>query len=257
MSNRNYVKDTNYLQIQGWMVSKLGLKGNRLLIYAIIYGFSQDGHNMFRGTMNYLAQWTCSSKESVRKILNKLCEETLIIKHIEYVNDIRFVYYKTNLEKVGGYPTKLYWQPNKVGADIQLSCDIDNIDNNIEYTEVEEELLPKATRGGITSTGKETTNLNARPQTTIRASSTSPTQPPKELNELTIEELTRLKEITLENRDTQNITYREIQKMFNLVNKVTYDTPIECNKIIKHKSKNKSTKHKTIERNTELSEEIF
>lgn len=259
MNNTNYVKDTNYLQIQGWMVSRLGLKGNSLLIYAIIYGFSQDGHNMFRGTMKYLAQWTCSSKESVRKILTKLCEENLIIKHIEYVNDIRFVYYKTNIEKVGGYPTKLYGQPNKVGADIQLSCDIDNIDNTIVCTEeVEEELLPLTTREGIMYTGKETININAQPQTIIRAS-TAPTNPPqhRELKDLTIEELEQLKQLVLENRDTQTITYREIQKMFDLIDKVTYDTPTECNELIKQKRKGSIRLNKPQERCAGFSEEIF
>ena len=36
------VKNENYLVIQGWMITELKLKGNELLIYAIIYGFSQN-----------------------------------------------------------------------------------------------------------------------------------------------------------------------------------------------------------------------
>ena len=31
----------NYINIQGWMRTDLDLKGNELLVYAIIYGFSQ------------------------------------------------------------------------------------------------------------------------------------------------------------------------------------------------------------------------
>ena len=66
------LKDENYINIQGWMVTKLGLKGNALLIYAIIYGFSQDGESMYTGTQGYLADWTSSSKETIRKIRHLL-----------------------------------------------------------------------------------------------------------------------------------------------------------------------------------------
>ena len=49
------VSDNNYINIQGWMVSKLNLKGNDLLIYAIIYGFSQTNNQRFTGynSINY------------------------------------------------------------------------------------------------------------------------------------------------------------------------------------------------------------
>ena len=218
MSNRNYVKDTNYLQIQGWMVSKLGLKGNSLLIYAIIYGFSQDGHNMFKGTMNYLAQWTCSSKESVRQILNKLCDAELIIKQVEYINNVKFVYYRTNLEKVGGYTTLLTNPPNKVVEGIQESWVINNINNNIS-----DSIIQKKSR---------------------------------EITDLTVEELKQLKHLVLENRDTQTITYRQIQKKFNLIDPVTYDTPTICSKLIKQ-TEDIIRRINSTERCTGFSEEIF
>lgn len=218
MSNRNYVKDTNYLQIQGWMVSRLGLKGNTLLIYAIIYGFSQDGHNMFKGTMNYLAQWTCSSKESVRQILNKLCDAELIIKQVEYINNVKFVYYRTNLEKVGGYTTLLTNPPNKVVEGIQESWVINNINNNISDSIIEKK--------------------------------------PRELTDLTVEELKQLKHLVLENRDTQTIPYREIQKKFNLIDPVTYDTPTICSKLIKQ-TEDIIRRINSSERCTGFSEEIF
>mgnify|MGYP002672150678 CR=1 FL=1 len=218
MSNRNYVKDTNYLQIQGWMVSRLGLKGNSLLIYAIIYGFSQDGHNMFKGTMNYLAQWTCSSKESVRQTLNKLCDAELIIKQVEYINNVKFVYYRTNMEKVGGYTTLLTNVSNKVVEGIQESWVINNINNNIS-----DSIIEKKSR---------------------------------EITDLTIEELEQLKQLVLENRDTQKITYREIQKKFNLIDPVTFDTPTLCNKLIKQ-VKDTIRRINSTERCTGFSGEIF
>ena len=37
------VNPNNFYTVQGWMVTELGLRGNELAAYAIIYGFSQDG----------------------------------------------------------------------------------------------------------------------------------------------------------------------------------------------------------------------
>lgn len=79
----------------------------------------------------------------------------------------------------------------------------------------------------------------------------------KDITDLTIEELEQLKQIVLENRDTQTITYREIQKMFDLIDKVTYDTPTECNELIKQKRKGSIRLNKSQERCTGFSEEIF
>ena len=36
------VKDGNYYVVQSFMVKELKLKGNELVVYAIIYGFSQN-----------------------------------------------------------------------------------------------------------------------------------------------------------------------------------------------------------------------
>ncbi len=36
------IKADNYIAIQGWMVTELGLKNTELIVYALIYGFSQD-----------------------------------------------------------------------------------------------------------------------------------------------------------------------------------------------------------------------
>ena len=42
-----------YIVIQDWMISDLQLKGNELLTYALIYGFSQDGESEFKGSLKY------------------------------------------------------------------------------------------------------------------------------------------------------------------------------------------------------------
>ena len=47
------VNPNNFYTVQGWMVTELGLRGNELAAYAIIYGFSQDGASKFQGSLTY------------------------------------------------------------------------------------------------------------------------------------------------------------------------------------------------------------
>lgn len=72
------MKQESYLNIQGWMVTDLHLTGVKLLIYAIIYGFSQDGKSDFHGSISYLQEWTGSCENTVRKYLSELVKEGLI-----------------------------------------------------------------------------------------------------------------------------------------------------------------------------------
>ncbi len=121
------ISNENYLVIQGWMVNELKLKGNELLIYAIIYGFTQEENQVFSGSLQYLADWINSTKESVRKCLKSLVDKGLIVKGDEYKNEVKFCWYYA----AKGYTTKLVGVYNKVGGGIQQSC-INNIEDNIE-----------------------------------------------------------------------------------------------------------------------------
>ena len=66
-----------------WMRDKLGLIGNELQIYAIIYGFSQNltKRSRYYGTREYLANAIGLTTRGVQKILNKLVDGGFIIKH--------------------------------------------------------------------------------------------------------------------------------------------------------------------------------
>ena len=88
------VKNENYITIQGWMVNKLQLKGNALMVYAIIYGFSQEENSWFTGTSNYLAEWCNCSRQSISTILKKLVEQGLIEKKPIEINNVLFNHYK-------------------------------------------------------------------------------------------------------------------------------------------------------------------
>lgn len=101
------VREDNYVVIQGWMLSELGLKGNELMIYAIIYGYSQDGQNRFTGGLQYLADWTNSTKQSVIKCIKSLVDKGFIGKEEKYINGVKFCeYYST---KFNGVLNKVEW----------------------------------------------------------------------------------------------------------------------------------------------------
>ena len=89
------IKSDNYINIQGWMVTELGLKNSELLIYAIIYGFSQDGNGRFRGTIGYLMDWTQASRQTVINALKSLSDRGLIAKEeVPLLNGQRGIEYR-------------------------------------------------------------------------------------------------------------------------------------------------------------------
>lgn len=127
------MKDENYINIQWWMVDRFGLKNAELLIYAIIFGFSQEDNSEFSGSLNYLANWTKCSKKTVIETLKKLVNKNLLIKTEINKNGVKFCSYKTNTfggEKITpGVVKKLHQggekiTPNKL-EDIYTSTSID------------------------------------------------------------------------------------------------------------------------------------
>lgn len=74
------ISDGNYITIQGWMRTDMKLTGNELIVYAIIYGFSQNKQGEFTGSAQYLADWVGCSRRTVMRVLNNLVEEKLISK---------------------------------------------------------------------------------------------------------------------------------------------------------------------------------
>ena len=79
------VKRSNYLTLQGWMITDLDLSGNELIIYGVIYGFSQNGGEYSLGKQ-YLADWAHVDLRTVYNVLKKLTDSGLIIK-VDYTRD--------------------------------------------------------------------------------------------------------------------------------------------------------------------------
>lgn len=63
------------------MRTQLNLKGNELLIYALIYGFSQDGNSRFKGSRKYIADWCGCSLDTVDRSLSSLIGKGLLVKY--------------------------------------------------------------------------------------------------------------------------------------------------------------------------------
>lgn len=74
------MKNDEYLQIQGWMINELHLKGNDLLVYALIHRYSQDSTHRFYGSLQYIADWTNSTVSGVQNNLKNLLNAGLICK---------------------------------------------------------------------------------------------------------------------------------------------------------------------------------
>lgn len=137
----NNIKNENYIVIQGFMVNELNLKGNELLIYAIIYGFSQLEGQEFNGTLQYLANWCNSTKQGVLKALKSLIDKGLIEKKENKINNISFILYHTT--KFNTIKQSLTGDETKFNEGIKQSLmggikqslinnniDINNINNN-------------------------------------------------------------------------------------------------------------------------------
>lgn len=92
------IKDENYYQISGFMINRLGLKGVMLNVYAIIYGFTQDGESEFSGSLQYLCDFCGGvSKPTIINALKALTEAGYIIRREECINSVTFPRYRANL----------------------------------------------------------------------------------------------------------------------------------------------------------------
>ena len=88
------IKRKTYYQISGWMIIDYNLKGNELIIFAIIYGFSQDGESCFKGTTSYLCELGNMSKRTVQVTLKSLVEKGLLRKIKKVINQVTFYDYQ-------------------------------------------------------------------------------------------------------------------------------------------------------------------
>lgn len=134
------MKDNNFIVIQGWMCNELKLTGNELLVFALVYGFSQDGESEFSGSRSYISNTLNISKPTVDKALKSLCDKGYILKHQMIINDVQINRYKVSLQGVknlygGGKETLLGSKETLLGGGKEtLPNNISKI--NIEYKKI-------------------------------------------------------------------------------------------------------------------------
>ena len=87
------INPQTYYTVQGWMRSDLGLKDKELTVYAIIYGFSQDGNSEYNGSARYLAEWIGCSRSTIMEVLKRLVEKGLLKKQDYYQKGVCFCKY--------------------------------------------------------------------------------------------------------------------------------------------------------------------
>lgn len=111
------MRDENYILIPGWAVNKLNLKGNDLMVFSIIHGFSQDGESEFSGTIRYLCEGLNISRPTVMNALQALTKAGYILKRTEKVDGVEMCRYRVSpevLAQVTGTPVKkVYGDPVK------------------------------------------------------------------------------------------------------------------------------------------------
>lgn len=136
------MKDNTYITIQSWMITDLDLKGTELIVYATIYGFSQDGESRFKGSRQYLAEWCNGTTRSVQTALNSLVEKGLIQKFENTVNNVKLCEYAVNFtpsEKISPPPSEKTSLNNIVTDNIEK----DSISINTNTTQTEDDCASK------------------------------------------------------------------------------------------------------------------
>lgn len=139
----NHVKDNNYFVVHGWMRNLLGLRGNALDLYAIIYGFSQTDHQEFTASISYLCDWLGVSRPTIINNLKDLVDRGLLTKESEEINGVTYCRYRAVLpEDLGSKKTLLPQSKNLTGGSKET------LPNKEEHKEQDKEKPFLSEKGG-------------------------------------------------------------------------------------------------------------
>lgn len=94
------IKDDTFYVTFHWMIKRLKLRGTELKVFAIIYGYSQNGDNWYYGSIKDLQEQCDASRQSVISALQSLVAKQFLIKLDNSENNIKTNYYKVNFEVV-------------------------------------------------------------------------------------------------------------------------------------------------------------
>lgn len=80
------MKDGTFINIQAWMINDYNLTGNKAMVYAFIYGFSQDNQGCFYGSSSYIIENLKLGRSTVLDILKELEADGLLKKWQEKID---------------------------------------------------------------------------------------------------------------------------------------------------------------------------
>lgn len=82
-----------YIVILPWMREDLDLKGNELLVYALIHGFSQEAQGCFFGSLEYISRACGCARNTTIGTLKNLVEKGLLRKREFTENGVKVCQY--------------------------------------------------------------------------------------------------------------------------------------------------------------------
>lgn len=81
---------THGFTVFGWMVSELHLEGLELLVFAIIFNFSQGKAGKYTGGIGYICEWLGIARNTAKKYLAELERKGLIEREAVVINNVSF-----------------------------------------------------------------------------------------------------------------------------------------------------------------------
>ena len=103
--------NSNYIVVMGWMMTALGLNGNDLLAYALIYSHSQDGEGAYWGSLSHTADRLNIRRRAAVDVLNRLVERGHIKKSEANIDGIQRCMYRAVVPDEATPPHKRKSEP--------------------------------------------------------------------------------------------------------------------------------------------------
>ena len=113
----------NTFSLSPWMNVILGLKGNDLIVFSVVYSITRTGESTYYGGTRYIVDMFGLHKSSVLSSLKDLTEDEYLIKIEKYINGVPLPEYKANIKKINEI-IDLYFLENK--EDIPMESNENN-----------------------------------------------------------------------------------------------------------------------------------
>jgi DNA-binding MarR family transcriptional regulator len=94
------IDDSRFYTVFYWMTKYLKLKGAELIVFAIVFGYSQDKASEFYGSLGYMEELGNLSRPTVVAALDSLEKKGYVKRREFLIGKIKRVAYSTNTDKI-------------------------------------------------------------------------------------------------------------------------------------------------------------